>query len=75
MIRNKSGQQSKSLVWRNWRAAALESDLCVFRVSSRKLCKMRVIWTKAQMPEFVLVPWLDLETLPKKKKMSLGVGF
>lgn len=35
---------------------------------------MRVIWTKAQMPEFVLVPWLDLETLPKKK-MSLGVGF
>ena len=28
---------------------------------------MRVIWTKAQMPESVLVPWLDLETLPKKK--------
>ena len=46
-IQNKSGQQSKSLVWRNWWAAALESDLCVFRMSSRKTCKMRVIWTKA----------------------------
>lgn len=28
-IRNKPGQQSKSLVWRNWQAAALEWPLCV----------------------------------------------
>lgn len=42
----------------------------MFRVSSRKMCKMRVIWTKAQMPEFVPIPWLDLETLPKKKKVT-----